>query len=58
MHGVEIGTHAELDALPSRLADFVDGINSGPVLVQVKLPRKDFPRAVGYQMAVPEPVPG
>jgi len=49
MTGVEVGTHAELDALLARLADGGDGINRGPVLVQVKLARKDFPRAIGYQ---------
>lgn len=49
MGGVEIGTHAELDALLARLADAADPLNRGPVLVQVKLPRRDFPRAIGYQ---------
>jgi len=49
MSGVEIATHADLDALLTRLADSADGINRGPVLVQVRLSRRDFPRAIGYQ---------
>lgn len=49
MGGVEIATHADLDALLSRLADTADSLNRGPVLVQVRLPRRDFPRAIGYQ---------
>jgi indolepyruvate decarboxylase len=49
MSGVEVGTHAEVAALLAQLADPADGINRGPVLVQVKLPRRDFPRAIGYQ---------
>lgn len=49
MGGVEIATHADLDALLSRLADAADPLNRGPVLVQVRLPRRDFPRAIGYQ---------
>lgn len=48
MGGVEIATHADLDALLSRLADAADPLNRGPVLVQVRLPRRDFPRAIGY----------
>lgn len=49
MSGVEIATHADLDALLSRLADAADPLNRGPMLVQVRLPRRDFPRAIGYQ---------
>ena len=49
MGGVEIGTHAELDAVLARIADPADPVNRGPLLVQVRLPRRDFPRAIGYQ---------
>lgn len=49
MSGMEAATHAELDAVLARLADAGDPVNRGPVLVQVKLPRKDFPRAIAYQ---------
>lgn len=50
MTGVEVGTHAELDALLDRLADAQDPANRGPVLVQVRLPREDYPRAIGYEV--------
>jgi hypothetical protein len=49
MTGVEVATHAELDALLERLADAQDPANRGPVLVQVILPHKDYPRAIGYE---------
>jgi TPP-dependent 2-oxoacid decarboxylase len=51
MGGVEIATHADLHALLARLTDAADPLNRGPVLVQVRLPRRDFPRAIGYQTA-------
>ena len=50
MTGVEVATHAELDALLERLADVQDPANRGPVLVQVILPREDYPRAIGYEV--------
>ncbi|HEY0022333.1 MAG TPA: thiamine pyrophosphate-binding protein [Longimicrobium sp.] len=50
MAGVVVGTHGELDALLGRLGDGDDAINAGPVLVQVRLPREDYPRAIHYEV--------
>lgn len=51
MTGYEVATHAELDELLRVLADGDDGVNRGPVLVQVRLARTDYPRAIGYEVA-------
>jgi indolepyruvate decarboxylase len=50
MTGYDVGTHADLDALLRVLADEADPVNRGPVLVQVRLARTDFPRAIGYEV--------
>jgi indolepyruvate decarboxylase len=50
MMGVEVGTYGELDALLRRLADKEDPANRGPILVQVRLPREDYPRAIHYEV--------
>jgi len=45
-----VGTYGELDALLRRLADKEDPANRGPILVQVRLPREDYPRAIHYEV--------
>lgn len=50
MTGFEVGTHAELDEVLRVLADTGDPVNRGPVLVQVRLPREDYPRAIAYEV--------
>lgn len=50
MTGYEVRTHAELDRVLAVLADADDGVNRGPVLVQVCVPREDYPRAIGYEV--------
>jgi TPP-dependent 2-oxoacid decarboxylase len=50
MTGYEVRTHAELDAVLRVLADAADPVNRGPVLVQVCVPREDYPRAIGYEV--------
>jgi TPP-dependent 2-oxoacid decarboxylase len=50
MVGVSIGTYQNLNALLKRLADLNDPINKGPVLVQVRLSRHDYPRALAYNL--------
>ena len=39
-----------MNALLKRLADLNDPINQGPVLVQVRLSRHDYPRALAYNL--------
>jgi thiamine pyrophosphate-dependent acetolactate synthase large subunit-like protein len=46
--GYAVGTHGELDAVLRVIADAADPANRGPILVQVRLPRKSYPRAIGY----------
>jgi len=50
MTGVTIGTHTELDVLLKRFNEPNDSINQGPVLVQVRLNRHDYPRALQYKI--------
>ena len=50
MVGVSIGTYQNMNALLKRLADLNDPINQGPVLVQVRLSRHDYPRALAYNL--------
>lgn len=50
MTGFEVRTHAELDRVLGVLADGGDPVNRGPVLVQVCVPRTDYPRAIGYEV--------
>jgi indolepyruvate decarboxylase len=48
MTGFEVATHAALDEVLRHLRDPSHPSNRGPVLVQVRLPRSDFPRATQY----------
>ncbi|HEX2081429.1 MAG TPA: thiamine pyrophosphate-binding protein [Longimicrobium sp.] len=50
MTGFEVATHAELDDVLRVLADPANPANRGPVLVQVRLPREDYPRAIHYEV--------
>ncbi len=50
MTGYDVRTHAELDRVLAVLADAGDPVNRGPVLVQVRIPREDYPRAIGYEV--------
>jgi indolepyruvate decarboxylase len=52
-HGIDIANTAELDELLARLTDPTDPVNSGPLLVRVRLHRHDYPRAMAYK--VPKP---
>ncbi|MFF9776939.1 thiamine pyrophosphate-binding protein [Streptomyces sp. NPDC013978] len=49
-------THAgELDDLLTRLTDPTDPVNTGPLLVRVRLHRHDFPRAMAYKTQAHSP---
>jgi TPP-dependent 2-oxoacid decarboxylase len=48
MTGYVVGTHGELDEVLAALADAGHPANRGPVLVQVKLPMKDYPASIAY----------
>ncbi|HEU0299412.1 MAG TPA: hypothetical protein VFR37_08160 [Longimicrobium sp.] len=50
MMGFEVASHAELDQVLRVLADPAHPANHGPVLVQVRLPREDDPRAIHYEV--------
>ena len=50
MTGYEVRTHAELDRVLRVLENAADPVNRGPVLVQVCVPRADYPRAIGYEV--------
>ncbi|WP_413797962.1 thiamine pyrophosphate-binding protein [Streptomyces iranensis] len=49
-HGVSVAHAAELDELLARLTDPTDPVNSGPLLVRVRLHRHDYPRAMSYKV--------
>ncbi|AGP59824.1 thiamine pyrophosphate-binding protein [Streptomyces rapamycinicus] len=49
-HGVSVAHAAELDELLVRLTDPTDPVNSGPLLVRVRLHRHDYPRAMAYKV--------
>ncbi|WP_413099580.1 thiamine pyrophosphate-binding protein [Streptomyces sp. Inha503] len=49
-HGVGVARAAELDELLARLTDPTDPVNSGPLLVRVRLHRHDYPRAMAYKV--------
>ena len=51
--GLAVADTAELDDLLARLADPADPVNAGPLLVRVRLRRRDYPRAMAYK--VPNP---
>ncbi|RDG39651.1 thiamine pyrophosphate-binding protein [Streptomyces corynorhini] len=51
--GVSIAHTTELDDLLARLTDPADPVNTGPLLVRVRLHRRDYPRAMAYK--VPKP---
>jgi len=46
--GFAVATHGELDEVLRVIADTAHPANRGPILVQVRLPRRSFPRAIGY----------
>ncbi|KJS60229.1 alpha-keto acid decarboxylase family protein [Streptomyces rubellomurinus] len=50
MHGREVSTHAELDALLAEIADPGDDLNHAPILARVRLSRHDYPRALQYKI--------
>ncbi|MCQ8188188.1 thiamine pyrophosphate-binding protein [Streptomyces rugosispiralis] len=49
-HGVSVAHTSELDELLARLTDATDPVNSGPLLVRVRLHRHDYPRAMAYKV--------
>ncbi|MFE2180322.1 thiamine pyrophosphate-binding protein [Streptomyces sp. NPDC059455] len=49
-HGVSVAHASELDELLARLTDPTDPVNSGPLLVRVRLHRHDYPRAMAYKV--------
>ncbi|MBL1113116.1 alpha-keto acid decarboxylase family protein [Streptomyces sp. 110] len=49
-HGVSVAYAAELDELLARLTDPTDPVNSGPLLIRVRLHRHDYPRAMAYKV--------
>ena len=46
--GFTVATHGELDEVLRVVADAGHPANRGPILVQVRLPRRSYPRAIGY----------
>ncbi|OKJ13740.1 alpha-keto acid decarboxylase family protein [Kitasatospora sp. CB01950] len=50
MHGFDLTTHAELDALLTDLADPTNDLNHAPVLARIRLGRHDYPRALQYKI--------
>ncbi|WP_369185340.1 alpha-keto acid decarboxylase family protein [Streptomyces sp. Y1] len=50
MHGREVSTHAELDALLAEIADPGNDLNHAPILARVRLSRHDYPRALQYKI--------
>jgi TPP-dependent 2-oxoacid decarboxylase len=51
MAGVSVGSFDELADLLGKIEDPNDLVNRGPLLVQVRLSRNDFPRALNYKLA-------
>ncbi|WP_275559040.1 thiamine pyrophosphate-binding protein [Streptomyces sp. 5-6(2022)] len=49
-HGISVAHASELDELLARLTDPTDPVNSGPLLVRVRLHRHDYPRAMAYKV--------
>ena len=43
-----MSTHDELEGVLRVIADGADPANRGPIIVQVRLPRRSYPRAIGY----------
>jgi indolepyruvate decarboxylase len=50
MTGRVLHTQADLDRLLAELCEKGNPINRGPILAQVMLPLKDFPRAIAYPL--------
>ncbi|WEB39853.1 thiamine pyrophosphate-binding protein [Streptomyces yunnanensis] len=50
MYGEQIHTHGQLAGLLNRIANPEDRINDGPILIQVKLDRHDYPKAMTYKI--------
>ena len=46
--GYAVATHGELEEVLRVIADGANPANRGPILVQVRLPRRSYPRAIGY----------
>jgi indolepyruvate decarboxylase len=46
--GFAVATHGELEEVLRVIADADKPANRGPILVQVRLPRRSYPRAIGY----------
>jgi indolepyruvate decarboxylase len=46
--GYSVGTHGELEEVLRVIGDGGNPANRGPIIVQVRLPRKSYPRAIGY----------
>lgn len=46
--GYAVATHGELEEVLRVIGDGAHPANRGPILVQVRLPRKSHPRAIGY----------
>ncbi|MFL5537672.1 MAG: alpha-keto acid decarboxylase family protein [Longimicrobiaceae bacterium] len=46
--GYSVGTHGELEEVLRVIGDEGNPANRGPIIVQVRLPRKSYPRAIGY----------
>lgn len=49
-NGADIAHAADLDDLLDRLCDPADPLNTGPLLVRVRLHRHDYPRAMAYKV--------
>ncbi|MFI5676362.1 thiamine pyrophosphate-binding protein [Streptomyces cellulosae] len=50
MTGMTVATHTELESVLKRISEPNDSINQGPLLVQVRLSRHDYPRALQYKI--------
>jgi indolepyruvate decarboxylase len=50
MHGHRIETYADLKILLAKLSNPDHEINDGPNIVQVRLPKMDYPSSIGYKV--------
>ncbi len=53
--GITVAHAVELDDLLARLTDPTDPVNDGPLLVRVRLHRRDYPRAMAYKVKSGDP---
>ncbi|ARF57901.1 alpha-keto acid decarboxylase family protein [Streptomyces gilvosporeus] len=50
MHGFAVRKHKDLEALLKKIAEPMDPVNQGPIVVRVRLDRRDYPEALKYKI--------